>query len=227
MKKCLYCKNYFFPHDNRQIYCSFLCKKKAGYSRRKNWREEYYKKNRDIIRKKARETRLRDIINRRKRDIQKKLGYTNCISCGHEIFGYKKKKKYCDDCRKIIKSKNLIGNKYGRLARHLRGKDSPNWRGGVTSLRKQIRDSFKYREWRKKVFERDNYICQKCFIRGGYLEAHHKVSFESLLIKYNIKSKEEADKCKNFWRITLGETLCKKCHNLTKRGNPKIKKYAK
>ena len=30
-----------------------------------------------------------------------------------------------------------------------------------------------YTKWRKKVFEKDNYTCQICFIRGGYLEAHH------------------------------------------------------
>ena len=30
-----------------------------------------------------------------------------------------------------------------------------------------------YKEWRKAVFERDNYTCQDCGEKGVYLEAHH------------------------------------------------------
>ncbi|MFA5071929.1 MAG: HNH endonuclease [Candidatus Pacearchaeota archaeon] len=32
--------------------------------------------------------------------------------------------------------------------------------------------SYEYVEWRKKVFERDNYTCQKCGLQT-YIEAHH------------------------------------------------------
>jgi len=41
-------------------------------------------------------------------------------------------------------------------------------------LRPKHNGDYKYIEWRIAVFTRDNYICQVCFIRGGYLEAHHK-----------------------------------------------------
>ena len=40
------------------------------------------------------------------------------------------------------------------------GKERWNWRGGVSSQNRLIRTSSKWRTWRKKVFERDNYTCQ-------------------------------------------------------------------
>ncbi len=33
------------------------------------------------------------------------------------------------------------------------GKDNPNWKGGKTDEYKSIRESAKYREWRKAVFK--------------------------------------------------------------------------
>lgn len=38
---------------------------------------------------------------------------------------------------------------------------------------KRIRNSGDYSEWRKAVFNRDNYTCQKCGKKGGKLNAHH------------------------------------------------------
>ncbi|MFA5158849.1 MAG: NUMOD3 domain-containing DNA-binding protein, partial [Patescibacteria group bacterium] len=36
------------------------------------------------------------------------------------------------------------------------------WKGGVLPINTQIRSSFEYKQWRRLVFERDNYTCQKC-----------------------------------------------------------------
>lgn len=56
-----------------------------------------------------------------------------------------------------------------------------------------------YKNWRKAVFERDNYTCRDCGKKGDYLEAHH------------IKSWAKYPK----WRFVKsnGLTLCKICHN--------------
>jgi len=64
-------------------------------------------------------------------------------------------------------------SKYGSR----KGKESHNWKGGVTSENLIIRTSSKYELWRKTVFERDNYTCQKYKIRGRKLIAHHIKNF--------------------------------------------------
>jgi hypothetical protein len=72
------------------------------------------------------------------------------------------------------------------------------WKGGLTKLSKIARSSSQYKQWRKAVFERDNYTCKLCGIRGGKLEADHIKPF-SLFIKLRYK-------------ISNGRTLCKQCH---------------
>lgn len=74
------------------------------------------------------------------------------------------------------------------------GKDTPPWE----RTKKQQRHSLKYSNWRTKIFERDNYTCQKCGMRGGELNAHHIKPFA----KYK----------KLRYEIANGITLCKDCH---------------
>lgn len=57
------------------------------------------------------------------------------------------------------------------------GKNSWNWRGGITPLHNKIRSSIEYRLWQNSVFARDNWTCQKSGIRGGKLVAHHIQNF--------------------------------------------------
>lgn len=78
-----------------------------------------------------------------------------------------------------------------------RGNKGSNWQGGKTKEQK-TRMLSDYREWRKQVFERDDFTCQKCRTRGGILEAHH--------IKPFSKDKK--------LRLDLnnGKTLCWYCH---------------
>jgi len=41
----------------------------------------------------------------------------------------------------------------------------------------RIRKSSEYKLWRKSVFERDNFTCQKYGVSGGLLRAHHINNF--------------------------------------------------
>lgn len=107
-----------------------------------------------------------------------------------------------------------------RLIRKMRwiGEKNPRWRGGITALNQQIRDSFKNRQWISDIFTRDNFTCQYCFKRGGDLEAHHIKEFWRIISENKIEKVEQALQCAELWNINNGLTLCKNCHNKTKNG---------
>lgn len=108
------------------------------------------------------------------------------------------------------------------------GKLSSNWQGGKTSLSLLVRNSEMYNEWRKAVFVKDSYTCQKCNFAGVYLEAHHIKPFVGIMNTFlelydqfsPMEDKETlvrlAIKYEPFWTIDNGKTLCTKCHNKTK-----------
>ena len=99
------------------------------------------------------------------------------------------------------------------------GAKNPSWKGGITSLRRQIYNSSELKNWRHKIFERDNYTCCECHKVGGELHSHHIKSFSKILEEYKIKTIQDAIDCKELWNINNGVTLCKKCHKLTHRKN--------
>lgn len=105
-----------------------------------------------------------------------------------------------------------------------RGKNSHFWKGGVSKLSDRIRRTNKYKEWRKHVFERDNYTCQECKKRGSYLEAHHIKQFSKILEDNDITTLDKAYECKELWNIDNGQTLCLDCHKRNGRPNKIISK---
>lgn len=79
-----------------------------------------------------------------------------------------------------------------------RGKENPNWKGGHDSEVQRARKDNRYAIWRKSIFERDNYTCQKCGIRGGSLHAHHIKDWASnKALRFDIEN---------------GLTVCVPCH---------------
>lgn len=127
-----------------------------------------------------------------------------------------------------------IGNKVSEATKKNmslahKGEKNGSWMGGVTELHRRIRHSFESERWIKSIFIRDFYICQECFKKGKYIEAHHKKAFALILQKFlqeysqfsPIDDKETLVRLsftyKPFWDIDNGITLCKDCHDLTKK----------
>jgi len=73
-----------------------------------------------------------------------------------------------------------------------------NWKGGITPENQRIRLSTPYRHWRKNVFERDKYTCQKCKSKNLKLNAHH------------IKPFSRFPELRT--QLSNGMTLCIPCH---------------
>ena len=123
---------------------------------------------------------------------------------------WNKGKKFSKEARKKM-SETRKGNPKFMGINHPRYK-------GTTPLTQLIRHCFKYRQWRSDIFTRDDFTCLLCGLRGVYLEAdHYPKKFTDIFNEYEIKNLEEALVCEEFWNINNGRTLCKKCHNETKK----------
>jgi hypothetical protein len=135
-----------------------------------------------------------------------------------------------DETRKKI-SQKLLGHKYPKtrndkiaewVKNNRRGNKNPGWRGGITEHRLLIRNSFKYKEWRQKVFIRDSFKCIKCGSNHSKdLNAHHKKSFKRLLEEAKrylplFSLYDAAMIYEPLWDVANGLTLCELCHKKIK-----------
>ena len=91
------------------------------------------------------------------------------------------------------------------LAKQHRGKNHWNWKGGITSLKRKLRQTKKYKEWQQAVYRKESWKCKICgrHCKKGNIIAHHKKSFE--------------DYPKLRYVVSNGMTLCRKCHLLLHR----------
>lgn len=88
-----------------------------------------------------------------------------------------------------------------KMSESKKGEKSYNWKGGTETINKVIRKSLEYRLWRTAVFERDDYTCIFCGIKGGELNADHIKPF-ALFPELR-------------FAIDNGRTLCVDCHRAT------------
>lgn len=91
------------------------------------------------------------------------------------------------------------------LSEKKKGKGNYFWKGGINGQNDTLRHRREYKQWRISVYERDDYTCQCCGIRGGRLNAHHINQFSDYPeLRYDINN---------------GITLCENCHDSTKDGS--------
>lgn len=97
------------------------------------------------------------------------------------------------------------------------GKRAWNYKGGRASLNMVVRRCARYKQWVRDVFHRDDFTCQKCFVRGAYLEADHfPIRFSTIMDEERITTYESAMACLRLWDTSNGRTLCRKCHRSIK-----------
>lgn len=92
----------------------------------------------------------------------------------------------------------------------IRGVNHYRWKGGISNLNASIRLMSENRKWMDAVKERDG-KCQSCGTIDN-LESHHIVTIAEMIERYDIKSREDARNCQQFWDISNGITLCRRCH---------------
>lgn len=114
--------------------------------------------------------------------------------------------------------KGLIPWSKGKRNPYVTGSKNNKWKGGITALVRQIRNSPEMKVWRMGIFKRDKYTCLLCGRKRVIgdrviLEADHYPKKFSLIVKdSNIKTIEDARNCKELWDISNGRTLCRECH---------------
>ena len=145
-----------------------------------------------------------------------KLNKTNFCSMGcYSKYKIDKRPKVtCKQCGKVFgKPKSTI--KWDKIRRHKldfcsntcseiyhTGNGNANWISDRDKLKCRPNKIKRHVAWRQGVFERDNYTCQLCGLRGTYLEPHHiKRWAEHKKLRYDIDN---------------GITLCKPCHIKTR-----------
>ncbi len=99
--------------------------------------------------------------------------------------------------------KGMVPWSKGKQNPHVKGEKNKSWKGGVTSQNNLIRRSGKMQDWRKAIFERDDYTCQECGTRSArgviaFLHADHIKPFA-----YFPELRFE---------LSNGRTLCYQCH---------------
>lgn len=95
----------------------------------------------------------------------------------------------------------LTDKRIAKISHDRAGDKNWRWAGGVSKAYKTAWGTSVHKNWRKKVFERDNYTCQICGVKGGVLNADHIKCFA-----HHEGLRYELDN---------GRTLCVDCHKTT------------
>lgn len=186
-KKCALdiCSTMFQPNTGRpdKKFCSRVCSniaKRGGRLYPEDWRE--------------------NVVRFRKSEQGKEIA----SKAGKKSTSLRTKEQYTKIGKTISKAKK------GKPNFKLRGEKHHNWKGGISKANRTERNWFmgtlEYKNWRRLVFERDDYRCVGCGIRGAkgvkvVLHADHIKPYASFP-EYRLD-------------VDNGRTLCEPRHRAT------------
>lgn len=199
-----------------------------GEKTKKLWENDEYRKmmsNAHKGKKASAETKLKmsKASKKRKRNGRIKVLCAICLT-EFEKYRSQHRVKYCSkECGYKAMSDKMLGNTFAKgytmsdenkkkaseRMKKICGKNHPLWKGGSRREHKYLYGTRMYKEWRTAVFTRDDWTCKECNARSKKglqvrLEAHHVLPWCDY---------EDLRFC-----IDNGLTLCKKCHDKTKKG---------
>lgn len=131
-------------------------------------------------------------------DINKK-GWSICLcECGKKksIENYSIKRGIAKSCGCYQKEKAQLTFK--KMHESQKGKNHPNWKGGISTERELFHASKKTKEWKHSIYKKDNYTCICCGQKGYELNVHH-------IKPYAIYPELRLDE-------NNGATFCVNCH---------------
>ena len=186
-KKCIVCGTEYTTIKKTQKYCSWKCRNTSMIGRSNDWaigNTWGFQKGKQAWNK----------------GLPKVKNAGKDFSKGHTPWN-KGKSPSLSTREKI--SKSLIGRPTGRT-----GEKSNFWNGGTSREYDKLKNSLEWKVWRRSVFERDNYTCQKCGDKnfkglGKTIELH----------PHHIKDRYSFPELQ--FEVSNGQTLCIKCHRQT------------
>lgn len=213
MNICTVCNKEYQKTRNVQFFCSRTCyynsrrgivlPKSGVYRSCKLCRAEFYIYPGYLIRPRNRTNEYcsKTCSNKSRTGVKKTQEFKN--NCKKSSFWIGKQLSEEHKQKISTTRKSLVAD---GIIKIIKGKRHPNWKGGKNRINKRIRNLKSSKDWRKSVFERDNYTCQECGIRSGngkavQLQADHIKPF-ALYPKLRRTLKN-------------GRTLCVDCHRKT------------
>lgn len=145
--------------------------------------------------KASKETRLKQSISKKKAGIippsRKGISPTN-----KGIRATPEQRRRLSIAQKIRFQQESVWNK-GKRFFQISGENHHRWKGGTSTVNEAIRKSIEYKNWKRAVLARDNYICILCE-NIDHLEVDHIKPFAYFPeVRFDINN---------------GRTLCHDCH---------------
>ena len=133
-------------------------------------------------------------------EVKKIFEERNCEFLDDNYFNSSTKVKFrceCGNISYITINSFMEGHRCG--CQRLRGEANNKYNPNLTDEQRIMKRNYpEYVEWRKAVYERDDYTCQCCGQKGYDIQAHHKYNYAD-----NESLRTDVDN---------GITLCKICH---------------